>query len=259
MHSNKGSSSHRMEKRIVVGNDVLCYLQNEIADENDRTHALNIIKIFNAAVTKSSNVCIEFCISYDALQPTYFIDFFTEHREITLTSLRPVLDNRQVLQLWLHPSDVYSRGYVRIQSQKAQHSSKKRKLSSSWKLKGVKLDGIPEMGKWATDIDRDIARQLLEFTYGMYEDMPIITVSILQDGVSGYDILCNSIPEIDYRFLLAIKKHFPTYVQQIAVDVEGCCMRYNLRLNNSHFDSASSITDYDSDSANCRPHKRPKY
>ena len=208
------------ERRMTITNNVSCYVEARIKKENDRIQAMNIIKTINAAIIQGNAVLIEFELIYDALQPTYTIDFYTNDREITLASLTNVLDNRQVLDVCMHPENVYGPGYVRVQTEKInkEEKSKKRKLERclDWKLTSVRIDSVPEMGVWATDVDKQITKEILQLTYGMYPEMPIIRVSIVHKNKEKYTILCENVPAINYGYLRAMENKFPTYIQQIS-------------------------------------------
>lgn len=246
---------------MTMSNKVLRYVQAQVKDSDaDRTQVMNIIRTFQASLIEGSSVTLEFELAYDNLQPSYNINFFTKDRYISSAILYTLTNNRQVADVTFHPESVYGPGYVQVVVEKLSSETRKRKplCSTGWKLKAVPLDGIPEMSDaWATDVDRDIVREILEFTYGMYEEMPIVTARIIQRDKERYDILCENIPAVAYGFIKAIEKQFPTYIQQICVNVERSCLRYTLRLNSSPMRSVNIITDcYDSDdSRDCKRRK----
>ena len=144
-----------------------------------------------------------------------------------------------------------ARGYVQVEIEKTEYSKGKRKRTN-YNLKKITLDSLPELGS-TSKIDKGIMRQILEYTYGMYDDMPIITVSITSTK-DDYTILCKNVPTVQYNYLCAVTKKLSTYIKGISVNVDKCTLQYTVRFHNSPMNCITFI--HDDEEENTGSHKR---
>lgn len=243
------------EKAISIGETTARYLQEKIPSEQDRVHSSNIMRRFNAILLNGNYVSIPMTINYEVVGPTYFIKFYTEDREVSLTCLSDILENRQVINVCIVPCNEYTeaRGYVQVEIEKTEYSKGKRKRTNH-SLKKIGLDSLPELGS-TSKIDKDVMKQILEYTYGMYEDMPIITVSITSTK-DDYTILCKNVPTIQYNYLCAVTKMLSAYIKTIRVNVDKCTLQYTVRFHNSPMNHITFIRD---EEENTNSRKRRRY
>lgn len=227
-----------MEKNVTLTAEIKDYLVKHISIAKDRVHAENVLIHFNSIVNSKDYTYVPFVVKYEVAKHSFDMKFFTEDKTVSMKQMNELMKNRQVMTVSIIPDCKHTqmRGYVQVQLKKSAFSSDE-EYEQFWELKKVQLDCQPELDGRACKIDKQILSEILQYTYGMYDVMPLLTVKINSSDDGSYTIICENIPAINYSFLCSIKNKLSTYIKSIDVNVHRGVLRYKMRLHNSPMNS----------------------